>query len=103
METNDFSLVLTKQFDARQYAQTIEDHVRQLAKEDGEKVVCLGTLDYVNFLKLTLNILHDMYAWSYHSTNTFVSSFARKKEFQAPANCVFLSPVMSSAKVCIPL
>ena len=28
--------------DARQYAQTIEDHVSQLAKEDGEKVVCLG-------------------------------------------------------------
>lgn len=49
METNDFSLVLTKQFDARQYAQTIEDHVRQLAKEDGEKVVCLGTSDSVNF------------------------------------------------------
>lgn len=44
METNDFSLVLTKQFDARQYAQTIEDHITQLAKEDGEKVVCLGTL-----------------------------------------------------------
>ena len=44
METNDFSLVLTKQFDARQYAQTIEDHITQLAKEDGEKVVYLGTL-----------------------------------------------------------
>ena len=44
METNDFSLVLTKQFDARQYAQTLEDHITQLAKEDGEKVVCLGTL-----------------------------------------------------------
>jgi len=47
METNDFSLVLTKQFDARQYAQTIEDHVRQLAKEDGEKVVCLGMHTFV--------------------------------------------------------
>ena len=42
METNDFSCVLTQHMDARQYAQTIEDHVSQLAKEDGEKVVCLG-------------------------------------------------------------
>jgi len=47
METNDFSLVLTKQHDHRQYAQAIEDHVRQLAKEDGEKVVCLGMHTFV--------------------------------------------------------
>ncbi|CAL1131783.1 unnamed protein product [Cladocopium goreaui] len=38
METNDISLCLTKHFDGRQYAQAIEDHVRQLAKEEGEKV-----------------------------------------------------------------
>jgi len=48
METNDFSLVLTKGFDQRQYAQAIEDHVRQLAKEPGEeKVVCLGMHTFV--------------------------------------------------------
>eukprot|EP00444_Apocalathium_aciculiferum_P022541 CAMPEP_0183435828 /NCGR_PEP_ID=MMETSP0370-20130417/68856_1 /TAXON_ID=268820 /ORGANISM="Peridinium aciculiferum, Strain PAER-2" /LENGTH=508 /DNA_ID=CAMNT_0025623067 /DNA_START=59 /DNA_END=1585 /DNA_ORIENTATION=- len=48
METNDFSLVLTKNMDARQYAQTIEDHVRQLAKESGEeRVVCLGMHTFV--------------------------------------------------------
>ena len=47
METNDFSCVLTKHFDGRQYAQAIEDHVRQLAKEDGEKVVCLGMHTFV--------------------------------------------------------
>eukprot|EP00440_Ansanella_granifera_P019156 gb/GFBE01020810.1/.p1 GENE.gb/GFBE01020810.1/~~gb/GFBE01020810.1/.p1 ORF type:complete len:505 (+),score=122.23 gb/GFBE01020810.1/:1-1515(+) len=47
METNDFSLVLTKHLDHRQYAQAIEDHVRQLAKEDGEKVVCLGMHTFV--------------------------------------------------------
>merc|ERR1719401_1221906 len=47
METNDFSLVLTKHFDARQYAQALEDHVRQLAKEPGEKVVCLGMHTFV--------------------------------------------------------
>eukprot|EP00933_Yihiella_yeosuensis_P074518 TRINITY_DN83475_c0_g1_i1.p1 TRINITY_DN83475_c0_g1~~TRINITY_DN83475_c0_g1_i1.p1 ORF type:complete len:510 (+),score=102.21 TRINITY_DN83475_c0_g1_i1:114-1643(+) len=47
METNDFSLVLTKHYDGRQYAQAIEDHVTQLAKEDGEKVVCLGMHTFV--------------------------------------------------------
>lgn len=48
METNDFSLVLTKQHDPRQYAQAIEDHVRQLAKESHEaKVVCLGMHTFV--------------------------------------------------------
>ncbi|CAK9036605.1 Chitin deacetylase 1 [Durusdinium trenchii] len=47
METNDFSCVLAKQLDARQYVQTIEDHVRQLAKEEGEKVVCLGMHTFV--------------------------------------------------------
>jgi len=47
METNDFSLVLTKNLDARQYAQALEDHVRQLAKEPGEKVVCLGMHTFV--------------------------------------------------------
>ena len=47
METNDFSCVLTKHFDGRQYAQAIEDHVRQLAKEEGEKVVCLGMHTFV--------------------------------------------------------
>jgi peptidoglycan/xylan/chitin deacetylase (PgdA/CDA1 family) len=47
METNDFSLVLTKMHDPRQYAQAIEDHVRQLATESGEKVVCLGMHTFV--------------------------------------------------------
>ncbi|CAJ1441141.1 unnamed protein product, partial [Effrenium voratum] len=47
METNDISLCLTKHFDGRQYAQAIEDHVRQLAKEDGEKVVCLGMHTFI--------------------------------------------------------
>ena len=48
METNDFSLVQTKNMDARQYAQTLEDHVRQLASEPGEgKVVCLGMHTFV--------------------------------------------------------
>ena len=47
METNDFSCVLTKHFDGRQYAQAIEDHVCQLAKEEGEKVVCLGMHTFV--------------------------------------------------------
>jgi len=48
METNDFSLVLTKMHDPRQYAQAIEDHVRQLAQEPGEeKVVCLGMHTFV--------------------------------------------------------
>mmetsp|Transcript_110228 Transcript_110228/g.235380 ORF Transcript_110228/g.235380 Transcript_110228/m.235380 type:complete len:513 (-) Transcript_110228:145-1683(-) len=48
METNDFSLVLTKQHDPRQYAQAVEDHVRQLASEPGEeKVVCLGMHTFV--------------------------------------------------------
>ncbi|CAE8686885.1 unnamed protein product, partial [Polarella glacialis] len=47
METNDFSLVLTKNHDPRQYAKVIEDHVRQLAKEDREKVVCLGMHTFV--------------------------------------------------------
>mmetsp|Transcript_44815 Transcript_44815/g.129632 ORF Transcript_44815/g.129632 Transcript_44815/m.129632 type:complete len:510 (-) Transcript_44815:147-1676(-) len=47
METNDFSLVLTKHHDPRQYAQALEDHVRQLAKEPGEKVVCLGMHTFV--------------------------------------------------------
>jgi len=48
METNDFSLVLTKNMDARQYAQTLEDHVRQLASEPGVgKVVCMGMHTFV--------------------------------------------------------
>jgi len=48
METNDFSLVLTKNLDPRQYAQAIEDHVRQLATEPGDaKVVCLGMHTFV--------------------------------------------------------
>lgn len=48
METNDFSLVLTRHQDPRQYAQTLEDHVRQLASEPGdEKVVCLGMHTFV--------------------------------------------------------
>mmetsp|Transcript_68799 Transcript_68799/g.149738 ORF Transcript_68799/g.149738 Transcript_68799/m.149738 type:complete len:500 (-) Transcript_68799:257-1756(-) len=49
MEINDFSLVLTKNFDGRQYAQAIEDHVRQLAGEAGEeeKVVCFGLHTFV--------------------------------------------------------
>lgn len=47
METNDFSLVLTKHFDGRQYAQAIQDHVEQLAREPGEKVVCLGMHTFV--------------------------------------------------------
>lgn len=48
METNDFSLVLAKNFDPRQYAQVIEDHVQQLASEPGgSKVVCLGMHTFV--------------------------------------------------------
>lgn len=47
METNDFSLVLTRHHSPRQYAQVIEDHVRQLASEPGEKVVCLGMHTFV--------------------------------------------------------
>mmetsp|Transcript_47353 Transcript_47353/g.124977 ORF Transcript_47353/g.124977 Transcript_47353/m.124977 type:complete len:505 (+) Transcript_47353:85-1599(+) len=48
METNDFSLVLTKNMDGRQYAQALEDHVRQLASEPGEgRVVCLGMHTFV--------------------------------------------------------
>jgi peptidoglycan/xylan/chitin deacetylase (PgdA/CDA1 family)/ureidoglycolate hydrolase len=48
METNDFSLVLTKNLDPRQYAQAIEDHVRQLSIEPGDaKVVCLGMHTFV--------------------------------------------------------
>ena len=39
-----------------------------------------GHLGLCELLKLTLNILHDMYACSYYSTNTFVSSFAPRKE-----------------------
>lgn len=48
METNDFSLVLTRHQDPRQFAQTLEDHVRQLAEEPGaEKIVCLGLHTFV--------------------------------------------------------
>jgi len=47
METNDFSLVLTKNLDPQQYAQALEDHVRQLAQEPGEKVVCVGMHTFV--------------------------------------------------------
>ncbi|XP_065644862.1 uncharacterized protein LOC100211420 isoform X2 [Hydra vulgaris] len=49
LETNDFSLVLTKNYDSQQYAQTIEDHIKQLLKETdtGEKVVCLGMHTFV--------------------------------------------------------
>mmetsp|Transcript_10752 Transcript_10752/g.28455 ORF Transcript_10752/g.28455 Transcript_10752/m.28455 type:complete len:510 (+) Transcript_10752:50-1579(+) len=48
METNDFSLVLTKNLDPRQYAQALEDHIMQLAEEPGEeKVVCLGMHTFV--------------------------------------------------------
>ena len=49
METNDFSLVLTRHHTARQYAQAIEDHVTQLATEDRPEtaVVCLGMHTFV--------------------------------------------------------
>jgi len=47
METNDFSLVLLAKHDPQQYAQALEDHVRQLAAEPGEKVVCLGMHTFV--------------------------------------------------------
>jgi allantoinase len=48
METNDFSLVLTKNHDPRQYAAAIEDHVLQLSQENhAETVVCLGMHTFV--------------------------------------------------------
>ena len=50
METNDFSLVLTRHHTARQYAAAIEDHVTQLATETGRPetaVVCLGMHTFV--------------------------------------------------------
>ena len=63
METNDFSLVLTKNYDSRQYAQTIEDHVRQLVKETdiGEKVVCLGMHTFVAGTPARVYALEEMF------------------------------------------
>ena len=51
METNDFSLVLTRHHTPRQYAEAVEDHVAQLAAEARPPrpaaVVCLGMHTFV--------------------------------------------------------
>jgi len=47
METNDFSLVLTKNHTPRQYAEAMEDHILQLLQEEEETVVCLGMHTFV--------------------------------------------------------
>lgn len=62
METNDFSLVLTKLHDARQYAQALEDHMLQLISETamGSKVVCLGMHTFVAGTPARVHALHPM-------------------------------------------
>lgn len=51
METNDFSLVLTRHLSPREYAAALESHVLQLARESREsgtpRVVCLGMHTFV--------------------------------------------------------
>jgi len=51
METNDFSLVLTRNLSPREYAAALESHILQLAdeaRESGEpRVVCLGMHTFV--------------------------------------------------------
>jgi len=51
METNDFSLVLTRHLSPREYAAALESHILQLAKESREsnspQVVCLGMHTFV--------------------------------------------------------
>ena len=51
METNDFSLVLTRNLSPREYAATLESHISQLAEESRESgkstVVCLGMHTFV--------------------------------------------------------
>ncbi|KAL9186068.1 hypothetical protein ACHAXT_005306 [Thalassiosira profunda] len=51
METNDFSLVLTRHLSPREYAAALESHIRQLAKEARDsgspRVVCLGMHTFV--------------------------------------------------------
>ena len=51
METNDFSLVLTRNLSPREYAAALESHISQLAEESSEtgtpSVVCLGMHTFV--------------------------------------------------------
>mmetsp|Transcript_18208 Transcript_18208/g.32558 ORF Transcript_18208/g.32558 Transcript_18208/m.32558 type:complete len:840 (+) Transcript_18208:135-2654(+) len=51
METNDFSLVLTRNLSPREYAAALESHILQLARESRESgcpsVVCLGMHTFV--------------------------------------------------------
>ncbi|KAL7449272.1 hypothetical protein ACHAWC_001344, partial [Mediolabrus comicus] len=51
METNDFSLILTRNLSPREYAAAIESHILQLAKESSESgipsVVCIGMHTFV--------------------------------------------------------
>merc|ERR1719356_1786563 len=88
METNDFSLVLTKNFDPRQYAQAIEDHVRQLATEPGDaKVVCLGMHTFVAGTPARVLALSEMFKRLKECPGVTFSTAARVHELVRKTAC----------------
>lgn len=64
METNDFSLILTRNLSPREYAAALESHISQLAKESRESgtptVVCLGMHTFVAGTPASVNELDKM-------------------------------------------
>mmetsp|Transcript_23074 Transcript_23074/g.48755 ORF Transcript_23074/g.48755 Transcript_23074/m.48755 type:complete len:812 (+) Transcript_23074:2048-4483(+) len=64
METNDFSLVLTRHLSPKDYASALESHIEQLAKESRESeepiVVCLGLHTFVSGTPAAVNELGKM-------------------------------------------
>ncbi|KAL7466977.1 hypothetical protein ACHAXS_007244 [Conticribra weissflogii] len=64
METNDFSLVLTRHLSPKDYAAALESHIEQLAKDSRESgeptVVCLGLHTFVSGTPAAVNELGKM-------------------------------------------
>ena len=64
METNDFSLVLSRHLSPREYAFALESHILQLAQESRESgiptVVCLGMHTFVSGTPAAVNELDKM-------------------------------------------
>lgn len=66
METNDFSLVLTRHLSPREYAAALESHISQLAKESAQSgtptVVCLGMHTFVAGTPASVNELDKVFS-----------------------------------------
>ncbi|KAL3804465.1 hypothetical protein HJC23_002504 [Cyclotella cryptica] len=73
METNDFSLILTRNLSPREYAAAVESHILELAKESRESgsptVVCLGMHTFVAGTPAVVHELDKMLARLSHASN----------------------------------